>query len=152
MKKRTDTSKLVNELNESKFFAKRIPDTTPKKSGLDGSPLFLRGKEQRVKDNSKDKRKDNSKDSGKDEVKDNSKDNHKDVFKDLQSARQKNPNLPTADDVERMVFEFRKADKTRFNGDIPQEWKDEIDAYADRIGVGKYNMLMYAVGKFLGKL
>ena len=150
MNKRNDTAKLVNELNESKFFAPRRAEVEAKKSGLADSSLFHKPKT--VKDNLKDKAKEDSKDNVKDNPKDVSKDNVKDVFKDLDLARQNNPNLPSADDVERMVFECRKVDKTRFNGDVPQEWKDEIDAYSDKIGVGKYNMLMYAVGKFLGKL
>lgn len=141
MSTRNDTTKLVNELNESKFFAKRLPAQSNNKSGLAESPLFPK---EIPKDSSKDKAKDNPKDESKEKT--------KELFKDLQLARQNNPNLPTADDVERMVFEYRKADKTRFNGDVPQEWKEELDAYADRIDVGKYNMIMYAVGKFLGKL
>lgn len=90
---------------------------------------------------------------------------HKDLDKDLnkdakqdgftsskQAVSNRSKNLPTADEVEEVVFRMRKARKIRINADFPEAWKQELDEYAHQAGVGKYHLVMYAVGKMLGKI
>lgn len=85
----------------------------------------------------------------KDLDKDLNKDAKKDVSKD---SHKRTKLLPTADVVEEMVFRMRKEPKIRINADMPEAWKKELDTYAHEAGVGKYHLVMYAVGKMLGKM
>jgi len=89
------------------------------------------------------------------------KDLNKDLDKDLNKASKKDvkkhthkrsSNLPTADEVEEMVFRLRKEPKIRINADFPEDWKKELDEYAHQAGVGKYHLVMFAVGKMLSKM
>lgn len=126
MKKKHNTAQLQNELNQSRFF------TTPQTDS---------------------KTKDLGKDLDKDTDKDLTDRTKQDVRKDLQQSLNTPSNqLPTADEVEMMVFRLRKAPKVRVNGDLPEEWKLALDEYAHQAGVGKYHLVMYAVGKMLGKI
>ena len=86
---------------------------------------------------------------------------NKDLFKDLDKDAKKDvkperklssKTLPSADAVEEMVFRLRKEPKIRINADFPEDWKKELDEYAHQAGVGKYHLVMYAVGKMLGKV
>ena len=54
--------------------------------------------------------------------------------------------------VEELAFRLRKATKSKFNTEIPDEWKKEIDDLAHNLGVGKYDLGMYIIGSFLGKV
>lgn len=89
------------------------------------------------------------------------KDLDKDLSKDLDAHTKQDGSkegfeptnqLPPADAVEYMVFRLNKATKVRVNGDLPEDWKKELDEYAHKVGVGKYHLVMYAVGKMLGKV
>lgn len=98
-------------------------------------------------------------------VKENVKDLDKDLHKDLTKASDKEVKqdlhtpiipptnqLPTADEVEEMMFGLRKEVKVRVNGDMPEDWKKALDEYAHTHSLGKYSLVMYAVGKMLGKV
>lgn len=90
---------------------------------------------------------------GKDLNKDLDKDLDKDAKQDVkQATHTRSHNLPTADEVEEMVFRLRKEPKIRINADFPEDWKKELDEYAHTASVGKYHLVMYAVGKMLGKI
>ena len=85
------------------------------------------------------------------------KDLNKDLDKDVKQDGKKDVvarsnNLPPAEVVEEMVFRFRKETKIRINADFPEAWKQELDEYAHQAGVGKYHLVMYAVGQMLGKI
>lgn len=122
MSKKHDTRLLQNELDQSQFF------TQPQRKDLP---------------------KDTSKDLDKDSRKDVKKDAH---ISSQQDVITRSGNLPTADEVDEVVFRMRKARKIRINADFPEEWKQELDEYAHQAGVGKYHLVMYAVGKMLGKI
>ena len=66
--------------------------------------------------------------------------------KDAQVSR----NLST-EEIELLAFRLRKDWKTKINTEVPEEWKKELDNLAHRLQVGKYDLLMYIVGQFLGK-
>lgn len=79
-----------------------------------------------------------------------------DARTDIQTVRQTDSKvggvkLPSTDEVEEVLFRFRKEKRTRFSGAFPESWKTEMDEYAHKARVGKYDLIMYAVGKFLGK-
>ena len=85
--------------------------------------------------------------------KDLNKDLHKDTKKDVSKDLNQHTNqLPNTDKVEEMVFRMRKEPKVRVNGDLPVAWKVALDEYAHQAGVGRYHLVMYAVGKMLGKV
>lgn len=56
------------------------------------------------------------------------------------------------DEIEAMAFELRKTTKTKVNTEIPEDWKKQIDELSFRHGVGKYDLMMYIIGKFLGRV
>ncbi len=58
----------------------------------------------------------------------------------------------STDDVELLDFELRKIRKFRVNADIPEDWKEELDSLAFRLKVGKYELLTFVIGQFLGKV
>ena len=58
----------------------------------------------------------------------------------------------STDAVELLDFELRKVRKFRVNADIPGDWKEELDSLAFRLRVGKYELLTFVVGQFLGKV
>ena len=127
MTKQHNTSQVQNELNQSKFFIKS------KSSGADHKDL--------------------DKDLFKDPSKDLDARTKQDVSKAIPApTNTPTHNLPTTETVEEMVFHLRKATKVRVNGDLPEDWKLALDEYAHQSGVGKYHLVMYAVGKMLGKI
>lgn len=80
-----------------------------------------------------------------------------------QNATQKVTQAPTqisnflskslrTEDIEQLNFELRKVSKVRVNADVPHEWKKLIDDLAHELGVGKYELLMYVIGLYLGKV
>lgn len=107
--------------------------------------MDIEAKRQKAEKTSSDKNKDLSKDLDKDSSKDAKIRTHTDVSKD-------DHQLPNADAVEEMIFHMRKAPMTRINGNVPEEWKEALDDYAHKAGVGKYHLVMYAIGKMLGKV
>ena len=138
MKKKHNAYGVINELEESGFFSKEASKDL-------------------TKDTSKDLHKDAFKDLSKDAFKENRKDLSKDTKKDLQVSIHPTANpstnpLPPADVVEEMMFRLRKVTKVRVNGDMPEDWKKEMDEYAHQAGIGRYSLVMYAVGKMLGKV
>lgn len=56
------------------------------------------------------------------------------------------------DEIEALAFKLRKSPKSKLNTEIPLEWKQKFDDIAYRLGVGKYELLMYIVGAFLGEV
>jgi hypothetical protein len=59
-------------------------------------------------------------------------------------------NRPSTDQIEQLSFELRKVRKFRVNADIPQAWKDELDDLAHELRVGKYELMTFVVGEWLG--
>lgn len=64
----------------------------------------------------------------------------KDVLKTLSS-----------DEIEALNFRLRKITKTKINAEVPPEWKQRLDDMAYQLGVGKYELVMYIIGRFLGE-
>ncbi|MBX3082090.1 MAG: hypothetical protein KF716_10690 [Anaerolineae bacterium] len=60
--------------------------------------------------------------------------------------------LPTAEEIEMMTFSLRKERKGKVNTTIAETWKEELDAIAFELKVGKYELLEYVIGSFLGKV
>ena len=58
----------------------------------------------------------------------------------------------TTEMIENLAFQLRKQPKFRVNADIPQEWKDQLDDMAHKLRVGKYELLTYIIGLFLGEI
>lgn len=56
----------------------------------------------------------------------------------------------TTEDIEGLKFRLRKVQKTKVNTEVPVEWKEQLDDLAYRLGVGKYELLMYIIGEYLG--
>ncbi|MEZ4672570.1 MAG: hypothetical protein R3E39_32110 [Anaerolineae bacterium] len=54
--------------------------------------------------------------------------------------------------VEELAFMLRKRQQAKINATIPIEWKDKLDQLAFRLKVGKYELLTYMVGVFLGEV
>jgi hypothetical protein len=59
--------------------------------------------------------------------------------------------LPTTEEVEDLSYALRRVPKTRVNADVPQEWKDQLDEIAYQLRVGKYELMLYVIGEFLGQ-
>lgn len=94
-----------------------------------------------------------NKDLNKDKSKDLDKDLDEGVKQDVDVGTHARTNtLPPADVIEEMVFRLRKEPKVRVNGDLPEQWKKDLDECAHQVGVGRYHLVMYAVGKMLGKM
>lgn len=60
--------------------------------------------------------------------------------------------LPAMEAVEELAFKLRKIQKVRINGDVPPAWKKRLDDLAHELGIGKYELVMYIVGRFLGEV
>lgn len=58
----------------------------------------------------------------------------------------------STDAIESLTFELRKIPKTRVNADIPNEWKERLDDLAHELRVGKYELILYIIGVYLGKI
>jgi len=54
--------------------------------------------------------------------------------------------------IEQLSFQLRKEQKARLTTDVPVAWRKELDDLAYSLEVGKYELLMYIIGKFLGKV
>lgn len=54
--------------------------------------------------------------------------------------------------VEQLAFRLRKVVKTKVNTEVPMAWKDKIDDLAHELGIGKYELVMYIIGAFLGEI
>lgn len=62
-------------------------------------------------------------------------------------------NAITQDAVEELAFQLRKTTaRAKLNTTIPLEWKEKFDDLAFRLKVGKYELLTYIVGVFLGEV
>ena len=60
--------------------------------------------------------------------------------------------LPSAEEIEACSFRLRKTNKVRVNADVPEDWQKELADLAYQLGVGKYELNMYILGVFLGKI
>jgi hypothetical protein len=60
-------------------------------------------------------------------------------------------NFPSTEDIENLAFRIRKLPKQKVNTEIPLEWKKTIDDLAHTLRVGKYDLLMYILARFLGE-
>lgn len=56
--------------------------------------------------------------------------------------------------IEVLAFQLRlrKVNMRKVNTNLPEEWKDEIEEMAYKLHVGKYDLVMYMIGSFLGKV
>ncbi|MBZ0280278.1 MAG: hypothetical protein K8L97_06030 [Anaerolineae bacterium] len=54
--------------------------------------------------------------------------------------------------IENLAFRLRKVSKNKVNTEVPIEWKEKLDDLAHELGVGKYELLMYIIGLFLGEV
>ena len=71
------------------------------------------------------------------------------ISKDLSNSLSKSI---STDDVELLDFQLRKIHKFRVNADIPEEWKEELDTLGFKLKVGKYELITFIIGQFLGKV
>ncbi len=60
--------------------------------------------------------------------------------------------LLSQDAIEELAFTLRKTPQGKVNANIPHEWKEDLDDLAFRLKVGKYELLTYIIGVFLGKV
>ena len=58
----------------------------------------------------------------------------------------------TTDAIEELAFRLRKTPQAKINATIPIAWKDKFDDLAFRLKVGKYELLTYIVGVYLGEV
>ena len=58
----------------------------------------------------------------------------------------------TQEAVEELAFRLRKTQQGKINANIPLEWREKFDDLAYRLKVGKYELLTYIVGMFLGEV
>jgi hypothetical protein len=58
----------------------------------------------------------------------------------------------STEDIEDLTYQLRKVQKFRVNADVPLAWKDQLDETAHRLKVGKYELLMYIIGDYLGEI
>lgn len=56
---------------------------------------------------------------------------------------------PTTDEIENLAFSLRKITKARVNADIPLEWKKRLDDLAHQLEVGKYDLMLFIIARFL---
>ena len=59
--------------------------------------------------------------------------------------------LPSTEEVEDLSYTLRKIPKIRVNADVPPDWKDQLDEIAYQLRVGKYELMLYVIGQFLGQ-
>lgn len=60
--------------------------------------------------------------------------------------------LPTTDDVEELTFQTRRDPKIKVNTEVPERWKARLDDIAHQLKVGKYELVAYIIGQFLGEV
>jgi hypothetical protein len=58
----------------------------------------------------------------------------------------------TTEDIEALAFQLRKLQKVKVNAEVPVAWKERMDDLAYQLGVGKYELLMYIIGEYLGEI
>ena len=58
----------------------------------------------------------------------------------------------STDAIENAAFQLRKQTKARINADIPLAWKSQLDDLAYELQVGKYELVMYIIGRFLTEI
>lgn len=56
------------------------------------------------------------------------------------------------EDIELLAFELRKVRKVKVNTEVPEAWKDKLDTMAYQLKVGKYDLVMYIIGLYLGEV
>ena len=56
------------------------------------------------------------------------------------------------DAIEELAFRLRKTPQSKINANIPLEWREKFDEIAFKLKVGKYELLTYIVGVFLGEV
>lgn len=62
-------------------------------------------------------------------------------------------NTISQDAIEELAFRLRKTPRlAKLNTNVPLAWKDKLDDLAFRHKVGKYDLLTYIVGVFLGEV
>lgn len=73
---------------------------------------------------------------------------------DTYLSKQIRKNLSTpinTDAIEALSFQLRRTPKERVSADIPTEWKNQLDDLTHELKVGKYELVMYIIGRFLGE-
>ena len=60
--------------------------------------------------------------------------------------------VPSSEAIEQMSFQHRKTHRARVCGDVPPAWKKQIEDMAYQLGVGRYELVMYIIGQFLGEV
>lgn len=108
----------------------------------------------RREDKAKDNRLPKAKDNHKDDRKDKRKDDRKGVINDVTFAvlEKRLGHIPTTEEIDFVTFKSKRLPKTRINGNVPVIWKEKLDVVADHLGVNKYDMVAYLIGKFLGEV
>lgn len=54
--------------------------------------------------------------------------------------------------VEDMSYQLRRVLKNKVSAEIPEEWKKKLDGIAIDLGVGRYELLTFVIGLFLGEV
>lgn len=60
--------------------------------------------------------------------------------------------LPPSEAIEWLRFQTRHTPKSKLNTTVPAIWKVKLDQIAQRLGVGKYDLLAYIIGEFLDEV
>lgn len=68
------------------------------------------------------------------------------------SASKQLSNKITQAAVEELAFQLRRTPQAKINANVPLAWKEKLDELAYRLKVGKYELLTYIVGAFLGEV
>ena len=132
MKKKLNEDTVLSELRQgSVFFRGRLSPTEAKDGGgedVTGDKSTLKSKE---------------------DITQNSTQASKRMSKPLSKKLSK---LPTTIEIEDLTYSLRRDHKTRVNADIPDKWKEELDDTAHLLKVGKYELLLFVIAEFLGKV
>ena len=70
----------------------------------------------------------------------------------LRKPLRKPANEPSSEAIEQMSFVYRKQSRARVCGDVPPQWKRQLEDMAYELQVGRYELVMYIIGRFLGEL
>jgi hypothetical protein len=167
MKKKLNVTNIENELRGgSAFFTRPDENTSPaQKAAQNFEQVFEQNSEQEFEqkfeqvsknlstDLSKGLSTDLSVDLSVDLSKKLSKGLSKKVSKGLSKKLSKGLSIPLdVDEIEAVSFKLRKIVKAKVNTEIPLDWKDQMDFISHKLGVGKYDLMMYLIGKFLGRV